>query len=318
MLLIQNLRSVEQNKLARQPALALDSDLAPAARLRALLALGACQLAPETPDGLMARMVGQAGFALGFVGLAGSALNRIGSPDPGLLTATELVDNAARAIGAGGLPTLVDAGSGFGNPINVRRTVAELVRAGAAGVLLSDAQDPPAHRGALAAVAPAEMVVKLQAACDVRGSSGCVLIAAVGGAAIAGTLDDVVNRAARYREAGADLIHVGMLRSQARAEALAQALGAGALSCSLAPDGDLDARALGGLGYRLALVPHCGLLAAVPAIEHTFAELARTGTVGHLRAQIADFRQFTDIAGLPQVQALEARYGVPEEQRTAL
>lgn len=287
-------------------------------QLRKRLAARACEVVPETPDGLLARMVALAGFEVAFVGLMGSTLNRLGTPDAGLLTASELVDNALRCIDASGLPTVVDAGTGFGNPINVRRTVSELVRGGAAGVLLRDGEDPRAHRLATRSIPLSEMAAKLRAASDVRGASGLVLIAGIGEALEAPSLSEVASRAARYREAGADLIHLGALRSLARAEALARALPGFALSCSLGSDSEMDAAALGALGFRLAFFPHCGLMAAVPAIEHTFAELARTGTVGHLRPRIADFRQFTDIAGLPQVQALEERYGVPEEQRTTL
>ena len=297
----------------------------PAALLRALLATGHCQVAPETPDGLMGRMVALAGFELAFVGLMGTALNRIGSPDAGLLTASELVDNAARCIGASGLATVVDAGSGFGNPINVRRTIAELQRAGAAGVLLRELRDPPAYRGATDVLAPADMVAKLRAACDVR-EGALVIVAGIEGATglegNAQALAAVADRAARYRDAGADLIHVGMLRSRDQAAALANVFGGAPgsmpLACSLDANCAMEPAELGALGFRLAFFPHCGLMAAIPAIEHTFAELARTGSVGHLRPHIADFRQFTDIAGLPQVQQLEERYGVPEEQRTTL
>lgn len=302
---------MQQNTPIRAP-------VAAAQRLRERLAGDGCVLAPETPDGLMARMVALAGFDAAFVGLAGTALNRIGQPDAGLLTATELVDNAARCIAASGLPTVVDAGTGFGNPVNVLRTVAALERAGAAGVLLGDAEEPRRHRTSTRAIAPADMQAKLRAACDARGAGALLLVAGLEGAADNPSLAAVADRARRYRDASADLIHVGAVHSRARAQALAEALPGIALACDLAPDSELDAAALAALGFRLAFVPHCGLLAAIPAIEHTFAELARTGTVGHLRPHIADFRQFTDIAGLPQVQQLEERYGVPEELRTAL
>ncbi|MES2999229.1 MAG: isocitrate lyase/phosphoenolpyruvate mutase family protein [Pseudomonadota bacterium] len=288
------------------------------ARLRALLAVGACKIAPDTPDGLMGKMVALAGFEIAFVGLMGSALNRIGSPDAGLLTATELVDNATRCISASGLATIVDVGSGFGNPVNVLRTVSELVRAGAAGVLLNDGEDPRAHRNATAAISPADMAAKLKAACDARDESQLVVVAGISGAAEATSISSVATRAKRYREAGADLIHLGTLRATARAAALAKELAGIPLACDLAADSAIDAAELGALGYQLAFFPHCGLLAAIPAIEHTFSELARTGTVGHVRPHIADFRKFTDIAGLPDVQQLEARYGVPDEQRTTL
>jgi 2-methylisocitrate lyase-like PEP mutase family enzyme len=287
-------------------------------RLRGLLAGPGCLAAPETPDGLLGRMVALAGFETAFVGLLGSALNRLGSPDEGLLTGTELVDNATRAIGASGLPTVVDIGSGFGNPINVRRTVSELVRGGAAAVLLRDAEDPRRHRTSTAPIPAADMAAKLRAARDAAGDTGLVLVAGLEGASSATSMAECARRAAAYREAGADLVHVGTLRTRAQARALAAELQGAPLACSLGPDSEPDTADLAQLGFRLAFFPHCGLLAAVPAIEHTFAELARTGTVGHIRPHIADFRQFTDIAGLPQVQQLEQRYGVPDEQRTTL
>jgi 2-methylisocitrate lyase-like PEP mutase family enzyme len=308
-----------QQNISRHNPHAPSDGIAPApVRLRALLAAGACHVAPETPDGLMARMVALAGFELAFVGLMGSALNRIGSPDAGLLTATELVDNATRCISASGLATVVDVGSGFGNPVNVLRTVADLVRAGAAGVLLGDGQDPRAHRSATDAISPADMAAKLKAACDARDESQLLIVAGISGAADATSMASIASRAARYRDAGADLIHLGTLRSPARAAALAKELAGIPLACNLAPESSMAAAELGALGFQLAFFPHCGLMAAVPAIEHTFSELARTGTVGHLRPHIADFRRFTDIAGLPDVQQLEARYGVPDEQRTTL
>lgn len=284
----------------------------PHSRLRALLAGSACILAPETADGLQARLVALADFEVAFVGLLGTALNRIGWPDAGLLTATELVDNAARCRAASGLPTVVDAGGGFGNPLNVRRTVAELQRAGAAGVLLRDGQEPAAFRHADEPLPAAEMVAKLRAAHDV--GEGLVLLAGLD----APSRPDAGERAHRYHDAGAELIHVGRIAGRAEAQALAGALRGLPLACRLDANSELDAGELAELGFRLALVPHCALLAAVPAIEHTLAELARTGTVGHLRPHIADFRQFTDIAGLPEVQQLEQRYGVPDAQRIAL
>jgi len=283
--------------------------------LRALLVREVCRVAPETADGLMARMVARADFEVAFVGLAGTALNRIGSPDAGLLTASELVDNAGRCIAASGLPTVVDAGTGFGNPINVLRTVSELARAGAAGVMLRDGVDPRRHRTCDAAVPVADMQARLRAARDAGGGE-LVLLAGMGGAAQAGPA--VAELAARYRDAGAEIVHVGAIGSRAQARALAGALAGIPLACDLGLASEPDAGELGALGFRIAFVPHCGLMASVPAIEHTFGELARTGAVGHLRPHIADFRQFTDIAGLPEVQKLEPRYGVPDERRTAL
>src|SRR4051812_28784169 len=109
---LQNLSSMQQNANPKST-----ERLAAPARLRALLSTSGCLAIPETADGLMGRMVALAGFEVAFVSLMGSALNRLGTADAGLLTASELVDNATRCIDASGLATIVDAGTGFGNPI---------------------------------------------------------------------------------------------------------------------------------------------------------------------------------------------------------
>ncbi|RYY67756.1 MAG: carboxyvinyl-carboxyphosphonate phosphorylmutase, partial [Comamonadaceae bacterium] len=195
--------------------------------MRALLATGACVVAPETPDGLLARMVAQAGFDVAYVGLQGTALNRIGSADASLLTATEAVDNAARCIGVSGLPTVVDTGSGFGNAMNVRRTVDELERAGAAAVLLRDDADVAGYRQAAAPVPPGEMAAKLKAACDARRDAGLLVVAGITCGA-----PDLAARVAACRDAGADLIHVGTVASGAQAAGMARALAGHTLCCS--------------------------------------------------------------------------------------
>ncbi|RYY58698.1 MAG: isocitrate lyase/PEP mutase family protein, partial [Comamonadaceae bacterium] len=188
---------------------------APRTVLRQLLAPGSCLIAPETPDGMLARMVALAGFDVAYVGMRGTALNRIGSADADLLTATELIDNAARCIRTSGLPTLVDAGAGFGNAMNVRRTVEDLERAGAAGILLRDHADVPAYRQVARPLAPEEMAAKLRAACDARRDSGLLVVAGLSPHA-----PDGAERLSRYQDAGADLIHVGVIRDRAQAEAL--------------------------------------------------------------------------------------------------
>ena len=81
---------------------------------------------------------------------------------------------------------------------------------------------------------------------------------------------------------------------------------------------DLPADELGKLGFRIAIYPNWVILAAIPAMQNLLAELKRTGSIAHMRDQVATFKQFTDIAGLPEVQQLEERYGVPEDQRAGL
>src|SRR5690606_29601109 len=107
-----------------------------------------------------------------------------------------------------------------------------------------------------------------------------VLVAGLEQAPQASSLKELAQRARAYREAGADLVYVGAVTTRDRAAALAEALAGVPIACSLTPAPGPDAAELAALGYRIAFVPHVGLMASLHAIEHTFAELARTGTVG--------------------------------------
>ena len=258
----------------------------PTARLRRLLQGPGCVPAPEAADGLTARLIARAGFQALYVSGGGTSLNRLGLPGAGLLTATEMVDNASRIFDACGLAVVADAGTGYGNPINVRRTVRDFEKAGVAALHIED-QGLPA----------AEMVAKIRAACDARRDPDLVLIARAGAA----------ERARSYREAGADMILVDAL-----AHAAARDLAGIPLACRVA------AGAAAFPGCKLALHTDLAVLAAIPRIEHMLSELKKRGGIGHLRGEMANFAEFTEIAGIAEVQELENRYGVPEEQRTRL
>jgi 2-methylisocitrate lyase-like PEP mutase family enzyme len=300
----------------------LNSNDRPTTRLRALLARPGCVVAPGVADAFAARLVALEGFEAIYMTGFGTSLTRLGLPDVGLLTASEMVDNAYRIADASGLPLVADADTGYGNPINTRRTIRDYEKAGVAGVHIED-QSWPKRCGHLAGkrvIPTAEMVAKIKAACDARRDPDFVVIARCDAIAIEG-LEAALERGERYREAGADMLFIEAPVGRAEVEKVAARFKGVPLLYNMAASGktpDLPADELGRLGFRLAIYPNWLLLAAIPAMQNLLKELKRTGSIAHMRDKVATFKQFTDIAGLPEIQQLEERYGVPEDQRASL
>jgi 2-methylisocitrate lyase-like PEP mutase family enzyme len=294
----------------------------PAFRLRALLARPGCIVAPGVADALAARLVAREGFEAVYMTGFGTSLTRLGMPDVGLLTASEMVDNAGRIADASGLPVIADADTGYGNPINVRRTIRDYEKAGVAGVHIEDQAWPKrcGHLAGKRVIPVAEMVAKIRAACDARRDENFVIITRTDAIAVEG-LEAALERGSRYREAGADVLFIEAPVGRAEIERVAAHFRGVPLLYNMAASGktpDLPADELARLGYRIAIYPNWVILAAIPAMQHLLRELKRTGSIAHLRGEVATFKQFTEIAGLPEIQALEERYGVPEEQRAGL
>jgi len=294
----------------------------PASRLRGLFEGNRCIVAPGVADALAARLVAREGFEAVYMTGFGTSVTRLGLPDVGLLTQTEMVDNAARIVDASGLPVIADADTGYGNPINVRRAIRDYEKAGVAGVHIEDQVWPKrcGHLAGKRVIPVAEMEAKIRAACDARASRDFIVIARSDAIAVEG-LEAALERASRYREAGADMLFVEAPVGREQVERVASALAGVPLLYNVAASGktpDIPAEELGRLGFRLAIFPNWLLLAAIPAMQGVLKELKAKGTIAGLRGKVADFRQFTEIAGLPEIQQLEARYGVPEDQRAAL
>ena len=291
-------------------------------KLRALLRENRCIVAPGVADALAARLVALEGFEAVYMTGFGTSLTRLGMPDVGLLTASEMIDNASRIVDASGLPVVADADTGYGNPINTRRTIRDYEKAGVAGVHIEDQVWPKrcGHLAGKRVIPTAEMVAKIKAACDARHDSDFAIISRTDAIAVEG-LDAALERGERYREAGADMLFIEAPVGRGEVERVAKHFKGVPLLYNMAASGktpDLSADELGRLGFRLAIYPNWVILAAIPAMQNMLKELKRTGTIAHLRDKVATFKQFTDIAGLPEIQQLEERYGVPEDQRTSL
>src|ERR1700749_4470744 len=185
------------------------SNRRPPRTLRERFDAGEMVLAPGCYDALGARLVEEAGFPAAYMNGFGSADPRLGAPDGGLMTLPEMVDNAHRIAQAVDIPVIADADTGYGNPINVIRTVREYEAAGVAAIHLEDQVMPKkcGHMDDKQLIGAEEMVAKVQAAVAARRSEDFVIIARTDARAVEG-LEGALERARRYRAAGADALFV--------------------------------------------------------------------------------------------------------------
>ena len=250
-------------------------------RLRTLLAEPGIVVAPGAYDGFSARLVEAAGFKAVYMTGAGTAASHLGQPDLGLTTLTEMAAHAAHLASCLTLPLVADADTGYGNALNVVRTVREYERAGVAGLHLED-QVAPKKCGHIAGkqVIPAkEFADKIRAAVEYRTDADLVIIARTDARAVTG-LDDAIERANLYAEAGADMIFLEAPGSQDVLVRVARDVKA-PLVANMVPGGktpDLAVGDLERLGYKLVIFPAVCMSAAVIAIEHALARLRQTGT----------------------------------------
>jgi 2-methylisocitrate lyase-like PEP mutase family enzyme len=277
------------------------------ARLRDLLAGPEPVIAPGAYDALSARLVEQAGFGAVYMTGFGASASLLGRPDIGLLSFGEMVDHARRLVQAVSVPVIADADDGYGNPLNVLRTVREYETAGVAALHLEDQVSPKrcGHMAGKDVIAAEEMVEKVRAAVEAR--RDLVIVARTDARAVEG-LDAALERARRYRDAGADLLFVEAPETVAEVEAVAEAfpdtpLLFNAIDGGRTPPLELDH--LRELGFSLILSPLTALFAATRAVQEALRRL-RDGTPADEGA--LPFDDFTDLVGLPAIQRLEDRF----------
>jgi 2,3-dimethylmalate lyase len=287
-----------------------------AAQLRRLLDTGELIVAPGAFDPLAARCVEEAGFGAVYMTGFGTAAALLGRPDVGLVTMTEMVDNAARIAACVDIPLIADADTGYGNPVNVIRTVGAYEAAGVAGIHLEDQVAPKkcGHMDGKQVISPGEMAQKIRAAVDARVDDDFVIIARTDAVAVEG-LDSAIERARLYRAAGADVLFVEAVRTDAEAEAVARAFPDVPLLFNWAEGGKtppIGLDRLKELGYRIVIFPIGTLLAATGAMRSILREIASAGTPAAALAGLPSFSEFVDFIGLPEVRAAEQKYVAPE------
>jgi 2-methylisocitrate lyase-like PEP mutase family enzyme len=273
------------------------------AQLREMLATPAMVVAPFAFDCLQARLAEEAGFEAVYMTGFGTSAAR-GYPDLGLLTMSEMVANARAIAGCVSLPVICDADTGYGNPVNVWRTVREYEDAGASALHIED-QVWPKRCGFLAGkqVIPMEdMVAKVRAACDARRDPNLVIIARSDALQPHGW-DETERRARTYRAAGADLIFLDGIKTHDDLETYARRLG----DLPLLYNGDLlplDEL----VKYPFKVTIHIGtMLAAYQSTRDTMRELKRAGKLV-VNTMSGVFQEFIRTMRVPEYQALEEKY----------
>jgi 2,3-dimethylmalate lyase len=283
-------------------------------RLRELLARPEPLVAPGAYDALSARLVEQAGFDVVYMTGFGTTASLAGRPDVGLLTGTEMVDNARRIAAAVDVPVIADADTGYGNAINVVRTVQAYEQAGVAGIHLEDQVMPKkcGHMSGKAVIPADEMAGKIRAAVEARRDPDFLLIARTDAAAVEG-LSAAIDRARAYADAGADVLFVEAPTSEDDIARVAGELrGVAPLVFNWAEGGrtpPIPLARIAELGFALVLFPIGTLLAATAGIRRLLASLRDDGVPAV--DDLPTFDDFTDLIGLPEIRELEARFGTP-------
>ncbi|HZG88730.1 MAG TPA: oxaloacetate decarboxylase [Pseudonocardia sp.] len=291
----------------------LSGPTTPRAALRALLGAGGPVVAPGAYDALSARLVELAGFDVVYMTGFGSTAALLGRPDVGLLSGAEMIDNARRIAAAVDVPVIADADTGYGNAINVVRTVREYEQAGVAGIHLEDQVSPKkcGHMTGKAVIGTAEMVGKLEAAVAARRDPDLLLIARTDAAAVEG-LDAAIARARAYAAAGADVLFVeAPVTEDDIARVAGELAGLAPLVFNWAEGGrtpPIPLARVAELGFSLVLFPIGTLLAATAGIRALLQTLRTDGAPTAALPGLPTFGEFTDLIGLPEIQDLEQRF----------
>jgi methylisocitrate lyase len=284
---------------------------------RILDEVGAIAL-PGVFDTLSAKLAWRVGFPMAFVSGYSLAATAIGEPDLGLLTQTEMIDRARRICMSVPIPIVVDADTGYGNPLNVHRTVQELIAAGAAGCFLEDQVWPKrcGHMQGKRVIDRHEYVQKIRAAVEARGDRDFFIVARTDALAVVG-LDEAIARVEAARAAGADASFVEAPASFEDLEQIGRRSPAPNVA-NMIEGGKtpvLPTQQLADLGFQLILYPLAPLFAAAHAIESVYRELKRNGTtttLGGVERQMT-FAEFNALIGADERIALAERFGADSQ-----
>ena len=266
---------------------------------------------PGVFDALSAKIAEHVGFEAMFQTGYGSSAALLGMPDYGLLNSGETVDNAMRIIRAVRVPVLVDADTGYGNPLNVWRLVRDLESLGAAGIFLEDQVWPKrcGHMVGKDVIAKDEYIPKLKAALEARQSKDFIIVARTDARAPIG-LDEAIERGKAYRKAGADVIFIEAPRSVEELKKVANEIDA-PLVANMIEDGvtpNLSASELLKLGYQIAVFPLSAIYSATFAMRQVLTELKNTGATKDARNIMVTFKDFNRFMDLDHFVELEKKY----------
>jgi len=282
-----------------------------AAALRKRLTQPGLVVAPGIYDMISARIADRMGFSALYMTGFGVVASHLGLPDAGLATYTDMVGRVSRICGGTRTPLIADADTGYGGLLNVAHTVRGYIQAGAAAVQLEDQEFPKkcGHTPGRRVIPAADMVKKIRVAVEARGGDD-ILIVARTDARTAHGLDEALRRAEAYAKAGADILFVESPESEAEMEKICARFDIPLLA-NMVEGGRtpvLPAARLEALGYRIAIFPAAGFLAAGAALESIYRTLRDEGSSVNASAPLYEFGKFTQLMGFEDVWAFDRRH----------
>jgi 2-methylisocitrate lyase-like PEP mutase family enzyme len=266
---------------------------------------------PGVYDALSAKIASRAGFEVIFITGYSLSATILGEPDFGILTQTEMLSAAQRICAIAPVPVIVDADTGYGNAINVMRTVKELIRAGAAGMFLEDQVWPKrcGHMKGKQVIALEEQIKKLKAAIEAKGGDDFYIVARTDARQALG-LNDAIERGIAFKELGADAVFIEAPTSKEEMKEIARRV-PGPLVANMIERGAtplMGPEELRDLGFQLIVWPLGPLYASAQALKDVYSALRTKGTTQGILDRLVSFDEFNEIVGLQEKYALDARY----------
>lgn len=287
-------------------------------KLRQILERPGILVIPGVYDCLGAKLAEQLGFEVVATSGFGISASTLGLPDYGFLTASEVLYSVGRIAQSVSIPLIADLDTGYGNALNVMRTIKDAVQLGVAGVLLEDQEWPKkcGHFEGKRVVPMAEHVGKIQAAVQARGESGLVIIARTDARAVLG-LEEAIARGRAYIEAGADMLFVEAPQSVEELKAIATAFPDVPLVANIIEGGktpQLSASELQEIGFKIVFFPVSTLLAVTHVTTACLRQLKEQGTTAKFE-DLVSFKEFEQLINVPKYRQLEQQFAVQKDNQ---
>ncbi len=285
--------------------------LNPGAALRALLSGPDILVVPGAHNAFTARIIEQTGFKAVYMTGSGAEMDLLGMPDLGFLTLSEMATHARNIVQATSLPVIADADTGYGNALNVLRTIREYESAGVAALHIEDQVAPKrcGHFAGKEVIPREEMIGKIEAALDARKNPDLLIIARTDARAVLG-IEEAIERGIAYAKAGADMIFVEAPESAEELRLIPRSIPAPVMA-NLSEGGKtplVGAKELQEMGYKMVIYPRSAAGAAAKAIQELMAVLKRDGTTKNYLDRMISFEERNRITGLAYYQEREKKY----------
>ncbi len=282
-----------------------------AKKMRELFKQNKLVVAPGAHDALTAKIIAKMGFDAVYMTGYGQSASHLGSPDVGLMTMTEMVMRAANTVEAAGIPVIADADTGFGNAVNVTRTVREYEKAGVAVIQLEDQVLPKkcGHMTGRQLVSLEEMLGKIRAAVDTRINPDLMIMARTDARTIQG-IDAAIERGLAFVENGADIVFIESPESIEEMALINQKIPCLTLAnmveggrTPMPTNSELEK-----LGYNLVIYPTASTYMTTKSMMRLWAALKQDGTTKGMMDEMVTFQEFNDMIGLPGIREKETKY----------